>query len=309
MKAKLPLVVAVVGPTCSGKTSLAIDIAKAIDGEIVASDSRTIYKYMNIGTAKPSAAEQAQVPHHMIDIIEPDQVYTASQFKREAGKVLRDLTEAGKTPVVCGGTGFYVRALLEGLRMPEVEPQQELRDELAALAESHGVEHLREILRQLDPISAEKIGPNDRFRLIRAIEVSRVLNIPFSQAASREPVPYNIVWIGLTAARRELLKERIILRIDEQLQQGLLDEVQSIYTKFGATQALKNTVAYAEFIQHIDGMLSLELAREETVKHSVALARRQLVWFRSNPEMNWFAIDEIDSKAIFDQCITKIKAI
>ncbi|MBP9093215.1 tRNA (adenosine(37)-N6)-dimethylallyltransferase MiaA [bacterium] len=309
MQPQLPLVIAVVGPTCSGKTSLAIELAKALDGEIVASDSRTIYKYMNIGTAKPTAAEQAQVPHHMIDIIEPDQVYTASQFKREAGEILSQLTEAGKIPVVCGGTGFYIRALLEGLKMPEVEPQKEIRDELAKVAEEHGVEHLREILRQLDPLSAEKIGVNDRFRLIRAIEVSRVLEMPFSQAASREPVPYNIVWIGLTATRRELLKERIIERIDSQLQDGLVAEVQSIYTKFGATQALTNTVAYAEFIQHIDGSLSLEQAREETIKHSVALARRQLIWFRSNMQMNWFAIDELDSKTIFEQCITKIKSL
>ncbi len=309
MQPQLPLVIAVVGPTCSGKTSLAIELAKALGGEIVASDSRTIYKHMNIGTAKPTPVEQAQVPHHMLDIIEPDQVYTASQFKRAGGEILSQLTAAGKTPVVCGGTGFYIRALLEGLKMPEVEPQQEIRDELAKVAEQHGVEHLREILRQIDPISAEKIGVNDRFRLIRAIEVSRVLNMPFSQAASREPVPYNIVWIGLTATRRELLKERIIERIDAQLQDGLLAEVQSIYTKFGATQALKNTVAYAEFIQHIDGTLSLEQAREETIKHSVALARRQLIWFRSNTQMNWFAIDELDSRAIFDQCITKIKSM
>jgi len=309
MQPQLPLVIAVVGPTCSGKTSLAIELAKALGGEIVASDSRTIYKHMNIGTAKPTAAEQAQVPHHMLDIIEPDQVYTASQFKREGGEILSQLTAAGKIPVVCGGTGFYIRALLEGLKMPEVEPQQEIRDELAKVAEQHGVEHLREILRQIDPISAEKIGVNDRFRLIRAIEVSRVLNMPFSQAASREPVPYNIVWIGLTATRRELLKERIIERIDVQLQDGLVAEVQSIYTKFGATQALKNTVAYAEFIQHIDGTLSLEQAREETIKHSVALARRQLIWFRSNTQMNWFAIDELDNKAIFEQCITKIKSM
>lgn len=309
MQPQLPLVIAVVGPTCSGKTSLAIDLAKALDGEIIASDSRTIYKYMNIGTAKPTTVEQAQVPHHMLDIIEPDQVYTASQFKREAGEILSQLTVARKIPVVCGGTGFYIRALLEGLKMPEVEPQQEIRDELAQIAQEHGVEHLREILRQVDPLSAEKIGVNDRFRLIRAIEVSRVLNMPFSQAASREPVPYNIVWIGLTAARRELLKERIIERIDVQLQDGLLAEVQSIYTKFGATQALKNTVAYAEFIQHIDGTLSLGQAREETIKHSVALARRQLIWFRANTHMNWFAIDELDRKTIFEQCITKIKSM
>ncbi|MDP3508308.1 MAG: tRNA (adenosine(37)-N6)-dimethylallyltransferase MiaA [Candidatus Melainabacteria bacterium] len=309
MQPQLPLVIAVVGPTCSGKTSLAIELAKALDGEIVASDSRTIYKYMNIGTAKPTAVEQAQVPHHMLDIIEPDQVYTASQFKREAGEILSQLAGTGKIPVVCGGTGFYIRALLEGLKMPEVEPQKEIRDQLAKAADEHGVEHLREILRQLDPISADKIGVNDRFRLIRAIEVSRVLEVPFSQAASREPVPYNIVWIGLTVARRELLKERIIERIDSQLEDGLVAEVQSIYTKFGATQALKNTVAYAEFIQHIDGTLSLEQARDETIKHSVALARRQLIWFRSNTQMNWFAIDELDNKTIFDQCIAKIKSL
>jgi tRNA dimethylallyltransferase len=249
------------------------------------------------------------VPHHMLDIIEPDQVYTASQFKREAGEILSQLTGAGKIPVVCGGTGFYIRALLEGLKMPEVEPQQEIREQLAKVADEHGVEHLREILRQLDPLSADKIGVNDRFRLIRAIEVSRVLEVPFSQAASREPVPYNIIWIGLTVARRELLKERIIERIDSQLADGLVAEVQSIYAKFGATQALKNTVAYAEFIQHIDGTFSLEQAREETIKHSVALARRQLIWFRSNTQMNWFTIDELDSKTIFDQCIAKIKSL
>jgi tRNA dimethylallyltransferase len=163
MQPQLPLVIAVVGPTCSGKTSLAIELARALDGEIVASDSRTIYKYMNIGTAKPTAVEQAQVPHHMLDIIEPDQVYTASQFKREAGEILSQLTGAGKIPVVCGGTGFYIRALLEGLKMPEVEPQQEIREQLAKVADEHGVEHLREILRQLDPLSADKIGVNDRF--------------------------------------------------------------------------------------------------------------------------------------------------
>ncbi len=308
LEPQLPLVVAVVGPTCSGKSSLAITIAQKLGGEVVASDSRTIYKYMNIGTAKPSLVEQGGIRHHMLDIIEPDGTYTASQYKREAGQVLSNLIAENKIPVICGGTGFYVRALLEGLRMPEVEPQEELRAELAKVAEEHGIEHLREILRQLDPISAEKIGVNDRFRLIRAIEVSRVLNVPFSQAASREPVPYNVVWIGLTANRRELLKERIIERIDVQLENGLLNEVQSIYAKYGATQALTNTVAYSELIQHIDGHLTLEEARDQIIKHSTALARRQLIWFRANAKTKWFAIDDDVESEIIDGSLREISA-
>jgi len=303
----LPLVVAIVGPTCSGKSGLAIELAQKLGGEIIAADSRTIYKHMNIGTAKPSVAEQAGIPHHMLDIIEPDQVYTASQYKREAGKILSALAAENKIPIVCGGTGFYLRALLEGLRMPEVEPQEELRAELARVAEEHGVEHLREILRAIDPVSAAKIGVNDRFRLIRAIEVSRVLNLPFSQAASREDVPYNVVWIGLTAARRELLKERISARVDVQLQSGLLDEVRSLYKRFGATQALKNTVAYSELIQHLDGQLTLARAREEVINHSSALARRQLIWFRANAKTKWFAIDEMENSEIVARSLKEIR--
>ncbi len=304
----MPLVIAVVGPTCSGKSSLAIALAQKLGGEVVAADSRTIYKCMNIGTAKPTLIEQGGIKHHMLDIIEPDQTYTASQFKRDAGQVLSNLIAENKIPVVCGGTGFYLRALLEGLRMPEVEPQVELRAELAKVAEEHGVEHLREILRQLDPTSAEKIGINDRFRLIRAIEVSRVLNMPFSQAASREPVPYNVVWIGLTANRRELLKERIIERIDVQLANGLQDEVHSIYTKFGATQALTNTVAYSEMIQHMQGQLTLDQARDQIIKNSTALARRQLIWFRANAKMTWLAIDEHAENEIIHRSMSEISA-
>jgi tRNA dimethylallyltransferase len=303
-----PLVVAVVGPTASGKTSLAINLARALEGEVVCCDSRTIYKYMDIGTAKPTAFEQSRAPHHMLDIIEPDSVYTASQYKRDGAQVIDQLIARGKVPVVCGGTGFYFRALLEGLKMPEVPPQEALRQELAELADERGVEHLREILREIDPPSAEKIGVNDRFRLIRAIEVSRVLNVPFSEAATREPVPYNVVWLGLTAERRELLKERIIERLKLQMQDGLLDEVQSIYKKFGATQALLNTVAYSEIIQHLQDKITLDEALEQTVKHSVALARRQLIWFRSNAEMNWAQIDQIDNSEILENSLRTISS-
>lgn len=298
---KFPLVVAVVGPTCSGKTGLAIELAESLNGEIVACDSRTIYKYMNIGTAKPTAEETARAPHHMLDLVEPDQIYTVSQYQRSAETLLADLTGRNIAPVVCGGTGFYVRAILEGLEMPEVAPQQDIRDELNALADLHGSEYLRPILAKLDQISAQRIGQNDRFRLIRAIEVSRVLGLPFSQAQKRKPVPYNIVWIGLTANRRELLKERIIERFDIQLRDGLIQEVQDLYKKYGDTQALLNTVAYKEYIQYLKGELTIEQAREESIKHSVALARRQLIWFRANQEINWLAIDQHEKSDLLEQ--------
>lgn len=298
----LPLVVAVVGPTCSGKTGLAIKLAQHLKGEIVACDSRTIYKYMDIGTAKPTADECEAARHHMIDLVEPDQVYTVSQYQKQGETLLAELVEKKITPIVCGGTGFYVRALLEGLQMPEVAPQQALRAELNSLADSRGTEHLRGILSELDAVSAKKIGPNDRFRLIRAIEVSQVLGLPFSQAQSRKAVPYNIVWLGLTANRRELLKERIVERFDQQLADGLVAEVENLYKKYGATQALLNTVAYKEYIQYLRGEFTVEQAREESIKHSVALARRQLIWFRANRDMHWLAIDQYVKNELLDQC-------
>lgn len=296
-----PLVVAIAGPTCSGKTALAIALAQHLGGEVVACDSRTVYKYMDIGTAKPTAKEKAQVRHHMIDLVEPDQIYTVSQFQKDGEALLSDLTIRKLTPVVCGGTGFYFRALLEGLEMPEVQPQEALRRDLNELADKYGTEHLRSILKTLDEVSANRIGQNDRFRLIRAIEVSQVLGLPFSQAQKRKAVPYNIVWLGLTANRRELLKERIIERFDLQLQEGLREEVENLYIKYGATQALSNTVAYKEYIQYLRGEISEESAREESVKHSVALARRQLIWFRANPQINWLAIDQYPQLELIEQ--------
>jgi tRNA dimethylallyltransferase len=217
-----PWLIALVGPTASGKTALSIKLAKHLGGEIVACDSRTVYKYMDIGTAKPTKAEQADVPHHLLDVVSPDQIYTVSQYKDDGLQTLTQITSRRNMPIVCGGTGFYARALLQGLKIPEVGPQQELRDALNARAEQEGVESLREVLRKVDPVSAEKIGRNDKYRLIRAIEVSQVMQKPFSQVAQKEDVPYRIIWLGLTANNRDILKERIRARIAAQLDEGLL---------------------------------------------------------------------------------------
>jgi len=306
MNSEKPWVIALVGPTASGKTALSIRLAQELSGEIVACDSRTVYKYMDIGTAKPTAAEQAQVPHHMLDLASPDQVYTVSDYQEEGSAVLADISKRGKMPIVCGGTGFYSRALLEGLKMPEVAPQTELRAELSARAQSEGVESLREILRPIDPKSAERIGRNDKFRLIRAIEVSQVLQKPFSQAAEIADVPYRVLWLGLTATNREMLKSRIRERIAAQLEEGLLEEVRTIYMQFGATQTIMNAITYKEYVNYIQGNFSLEQAFEESAVHTNMLAKRQLTWFRANREITWLAIDEKNSDQLFESSMEEI---
>jgi tRNA dimethylallyltransferase len=306
MTSKKPWVIALVGPTASGKTALSIRLAQTLGGEIIACDSRTVYKYMDIGTAKPSKDEQAAVPHHLLDVATPDQVYSVSQYQEAGAKTLAQITSRGKIPIVCGGTGFYARALLEGLKIPEVAPQQELRAELSARAEAQGVESLRELLRQLDPVSAEKIGRNDKFRLIRAIEVSQVMQKPFSQVAQMQEVPYRIAWLGLTAIDREILKKRIRERILLQLDQGLLEEVRTIYMQFGATQTIMNAITYKEYIKYIDGIFSLDQAFEESAMHTNILARRQFTWFKANREIAWIEIDQKNCDQLFDQCMIKL---
>ena len=306
MATEKPWVIALVGPTASGKTALSIKLAQTLGGEIIACDSRTIYRYMNIGTAKPTAAEQNAVPHHMLDVIDPDQVYTVSQFQKEGTEKLAQITSRGLIPIVCGGTGFYARALLQGLKMPEVPPQEDLRLELTRQADLQGVESLREILLKLDPASAERIGKNDKFRLIRAIEVSQVLQKPFSEAAKKEEIPYRVIWLGLTAADRDILKKRIRERIAMQLTEGLIDEVRSIYKQFGATQTVMNAITYKEYVKHIRAEYSLEEAFEASVQHTNALARRQLTWFRANPEITWMEIDRSNLEQLFERSMIEI---
>ncbi|MBU6450842.1 MAG: tRNA (adenosine(37)-N6)-dimethylallyltransferase MiaA [Cyanobacteria bacterium REEB67] len=306
--AEKPWVIALMGPTASGKTALSIKLAQTLAGEIIACDSRTIYRHMDIGTAKPSRSEQDSIPHHLLDVVEPDQVYTVSQYQEEASAKLAEIVGRGRVPLVCGGTGFYARALLEGLKIPEVAPQENLRAELSARAETDGVESLRNLLRELDPQSADKIGKNDKFRLIRAIEVSQVLGKPFSQAARREEIPYRVIWLGLTADDREILKKRIRERIVAQLAEGLVDEVRTIYMQFGATQTIMNAITYKEYVKFIRGEYSLEEAYEASVQHTISLAKRQLTWFRANPEIDWISIDQKNLDQLFTESMIKISS-
>lgn len=277
------LVVAVVGPTASGKTKLAIELAAALDGEVIACDSRTVYRHMNIGTAKPTMQERKGIEHHLLDVVDPDQVYTAANFKKDAAAVIEDLFTREKLPIVCGGTGLYSRVLLEGLNIPEVEPDETLRKELAELVKEKGVEALEEILEKLDPPSLTRIEKGDVFRLVRAIEVSQKLG-PFSQMATMQRPDFDVLWLFLNVHNREILREAIVKRLLVQEADGVIEETKALSQRFGLTRALLNSVPYKEYLAYLDGTMSLEQAREEAVKHNYQLARRQIMWFRKSPK-------------------------
>jgi tRNA dimethylallyltransferase len=301
-----PLVVALVGPTCSGKTALALALSRKLEAEIVACDSRTVYRQMNIGTAKPSSSELSQTPHHMIDIVDPSQTYTVAQYKEEASAVLDEVLARRRLPIVCGGTGFYARALLEGLTLPAVAPQSELRKELQELADQQGNESLHSRLKELDPTSAARINLNDRFRLVRALEVCLVFGKPFSELAKRSEPAYRTLWLGLTTSDRKRLYQAIERRMAEQMQSGLVAEVTDLFKLYGPCRTLLNTVNYKEIIQYLQGECSLKEAQDLCIRHNCQLARKQLIWFRANPKILWLEVDRLDSDQLISKALESI---
>lgn len=300
---KIP-VLAVVGPTCTGKTSLAIKICKTFGGEVIACDSRTVYKYFDIGTAKPTHEEQAGIRHHLLDVAEPEEEFTAARFRQLGQSAIAQMIREGKVPVVCGGTGFYSRSLLQGLAIPAVPPNAQLREQLNKEAESAGNKALHDKLAQLDPATAERLSVNDRFRVIRALEVSLGAGKPFSEAAAKVDPPYDTLWIGLTVGDRSVHRQLIRARLHEQLAQGLFEETNRLYRIYGANQRLLHTVNYRDLVAHIEGKLSWQEAVIRCEQHNYQLARKQMIWFKANPATHWFAVDQISpddlEKGVFE---------
>lgn len=302
---KLSKIIAVVGPTASGKTSLAIELAQELNGEVISADSRIIYKDFNIGTAKPTQEEMNGILHHLVDVIDPRDDYSASKFKKDASAIIDKIITDGKTPIIAGGTGFYVKSLLEGLDIPEAEPNIEFREEMRILLENKGRFYLHKKLAEIDPITAQKLHPNDSFRVIRALEVHNDFGKPMSELQTRTPPPYDIVYAGLNSADREYLYDRINLRVDLMIEAGLVDEVQNLINKYGKTLSLLKTLGYKEISEQLDGLYSLEESVELIKKNTRNFAKRQLTWFRANPEINWFYIDQMSGNEI-KQAVIKI---
>ena len=276
-------VIAIVGPTASGKTKMAIEMAQKLDTEIISADSRLVYKGFDIGTAKPTKEEQLLVKHHMIDVVEPEYDFSVADFADGASKVISELHAKNKVPIVVGGTGLYFRILLENYDMPRVEANPQLRAELENLSN----EELFEKLSNIDKISAEKIHQNNRVRVIRALEVSLTTGKPFSSIKGVKENKYDVEWVFPEIESREILYNRINIRVDMMIKDGLVDETKNLLLKHGRIKNLVNTIEYQEIIQYLDGNISIENAIEQIKQNTRRYAKRQLTWFRRNPNLDF----------------------
>lgn len=279
---KIPLIV-VAGPTASGKTGLAIDIARRFDGEVVSADSMQIYKYMDIGTAKPTAEERAMCPHHLIDFVEPDEDFSVADYTKLAHEKIADIYARGKLPVMCGGTGLYINSVVNDVEFGEMTADEELREKLAEIGKREGGEKLIEILREFDPVSAERLHPNNMRRVIRAIEFYKLTKIPISEhqeMTKRIESRYDPVMFCIDHDR-QILYDRIDLRVDLMIKDGLIDEVRRIMD-MGYTRELNSMkgIGYKEIMDHLNGECTLDEAIENVKQGSRRYAKRQLTWFR-----------------------------
>ncbi len=278
-----PLLIAIVGPTAAGKTALSLDLAEALRGEIVSADSRQIYRGMDIGSAKATSAEQARVPHHLLDLVDPDQVLTLAEYQQLAYRAIGDIHARGRLPLLVGGSGQYVAAVLEGWRIPEVAPQLELRERLAADAAIHGPEALHARLAALDPAAAARIDYRNVRRVIRALEVCLVTGRPISELQGKEPPPYRIHRIGVTRPR-PVLYERIDRRVDAMIEAGLVDEVRRLADAgYGWDLPAMTGLGYRQ--------IGLYLRGEATLEEAIALVKQATRRFVQQ-QYNWFPLDD-----------------
>jgi len=276
--------IAIVGPTASGKTGLAIDLAKRLDGEIVNADSRQVYRYMDIGTAKPTPAERLQVPHHLYDIVDPNEEFNVAIYQKLAYKMIAAIHERGKVPLLVGGSGQYVWAVLEGWNIPEVSPDIQIRRQLEARAKSEGWEGLFEELRELDPQGAEQIDPHNVRRVIRAIEVCRSSGRPFSEMKVKVPPDFDVLVIGIAMERNELYR-RIDTRVSLMLEQGLVTEVKGLLERgYSFDLPAMSSLGYREIIEHLNGAMGFIETAQQIMFETHRFARHQLTWFRPTDE-------------------------
>jgi tRNA dimethylallyltransferase len=279
--------VVIVGPTGAGKTELAIRIAQRYGGEIVSADSRQVYRYMCIGTAKPTPSEQKSARHHLIDIVDPDEPFTLAGYQAAANSAISDIQSRGRLPLLVGGTGLYIWAVTEGLNVPAVPPNEPLRAELNAQFQRLGLDWLADQVRQVDPVTAEREAANPR-RLIRALEVHEHTGRPLSELQTRTPPAYEQVWLGLTAERQELY-HLVDRRVDAMIAAGLVDEVRRLVEMgFGWDLPSMSSLGYRQIGEHLRGECDLPTAIQR-IKHAThAFVRHQYNWFRlSDPRILW----------------------
>jgi tRNA dimethylallyltransferase len=298
-----PPLIVILGPTAVGKTGLATKIAQGLRGEIVGADSRQVYRYMDIGTAKPTVEEQRLVPHHLIDLIDPPDTLSLATYQQLAYDTINAIHDAGYIPLLVGGTGQYLSAVTEGWSIPEVPPNYELRTELEQFAEVHGADALHARLKVRDPIAARKIHPNNVRRVVRALEVSIESGQPISEMQQKRTPPYRILEIGLDLDR-EKLYERANSRVDVMMANGLLDEVKHLLDMgFERTLPAMSGLGYAQLVAHLLDGVPLEEAVQATKSATHDFIRRQYTWFRGHDNgILWHNVDRIHAETIVQIC-------
>ena len=285
--------IVIVGPTAAGKSGIALQLAKRFDCEIVSGDSMCIYRGMDIGTAKPTADERKEVPHHLVDILGPEESFSVADFQKLAERAIDDICRRGKIPLLVGGTGFYVQALLEGYQFSRT-PKTELRRELqAASEETFSTQELYQSLFELDPETAGRIHPNDLRRVLRALEVIRLEQLPISRRKRTDnpALLYDCIVFGLSRNRQELYR-RVDARVDSMLSSGLVEEVEKLLAAgLSAEDTAMQAIGYKEIVCHLSGEISIEDAVSRIKQSSRRFAKRQATWFRRMPYIHWIDMD------------------
>lgn len=301
-------VIAVVGPTASGKTALGVKLAAELDGEVVSCDSMQIYNNMPIASAAPTVEETEGIPHHLVGVRDPLYKFSVAEYVKLASNAVNDIADRGKMPIIVGGTGLYIDSLISGVSFSE-EDSSEVRRQLEAEADDRGMEAMLEALRSIDPETAAKYHVNDRKRILRALEVYRLHGKTKSQLDSESRLGgdrYDCLWIGVTYRDREKLYERINMRVDKMLQNGLLEEARAAYES-GVGSTAVQAIGHKEFFPYFNGEISLDGAVESLKAETRRYAKRQMTWFRRNEKINWIYADE--TQDVFLKALEVVKKV
>jgi len=301
--------VVLIGPTAVGKTKTSIELAKAFNGEIISGDSMQIYRRMDIGTAKITPEEMEGIPHHLIDIKNPDEPFSAAEFQELAREEIDKIAKRGKLPMIVGGTGLYIQSVLYDYHFTEAASDSSFREKMEKLAEQNSNQYLHDQLKEIDPQSAERIHPNNIRRVIRALEVFHCTGKTMTEWQSEQQIEakYDAAIIGLTM-EREILYERINKRVDLMLQAGLLNEVRQLFQD-GLTDCQSiQAIGYKELYDYLYGRSTFEQAVENLKQNSRRYAKRQLTWFRNKMDVKWFDMTETENPAAFEKKIVEISS-
>ncbi len=290
-----PPLIVILGPTAVGKTGLALELAQVLNGEIIGADSRQIYRYMDIGTAKPTVQQRRQIPHHLIDVVNPDENLGLAHYQRMAYATIDDIHQRGRLPLLVGGTGQYITAVVEGWAIPEVPPNDALREELEVFAAESGSEALHQRLQQVDPTAAAAVHHRNVRRVIRALEVYMETGTPISELQRKQPPPYTIVQYGLHMERARLYQQADT-RLDQMMEQGFVEEVRNLLNR-GYDRRLPSMsgLGYAQIAAHLEDAISLDDAVKATQTATHDFIRRQMTWFRGHDTgIHWYDVEKLN---------------